>query len=257
MKKLVLILTLFSSVNVFWSQGWVDIGIKGGWGPTFLFNQKVFDDSRYNHEFTANGTFGGKLGLNFNMNHEVTFDFMVGGMKQNFGYSMLLDTVSTDVNNYSSSISYRSFDFMLQYRNNKDGKYFEVGPILSNVRSVSRGDSFYSGGTDTNFGMEDINKLQYGLTLGFGAYFLGTDNFGITGGLRLSYMFSDLINNGNAPSQGYPFGEHYVTYSQFSGSAAPTSSASHPLFVQLVFEANLDFAYLAKANCGRRKLLMF
>ena len=30
-----------------------------------------------------------------------------------------------------------------------------------------------------------------------------------------------------------------------------------PVTLQLVFEANLDFAYLAKAQCGRRKLLTF
>ncbi|CAG5080394.1 hypothetical protein [Parvicella tangerina] len=256
MKKLVLILILFSSINVYWSQGWVDIGVKGGWGPTFLFNQKVFDDSRYNHEFTARGTFGGKIGLNFNMNHEVTFDFMVGGMNQNFGYSMMLDS-SASANSYTSSINYQSFDFLLMYRNNSEGKYFEVGPILSSVRSVERGDSFFLSGNDAGFGMDDINKLQYGVSLGFGAYFMGTDNFGITGGLRISYMMSDLINNANATGEGYPFGQHYVTYSSLSGSAAPTSSASHPLLIQLVFEANLDFAYLAKANCGRRKLLMF
>lgn len=257
MKKLSLFAVLFSLFTFNHAQGWVDIGLKGGWGPTFLFNQKVFDDSRYNHQFTGKGTFGGKIGMNFNANHEVTFDFMVGGLSQNFGYSMLLDTSSSTTNSYTSNISYSCFDFMLQYRNNNEGKYFEIGPIISNIRSVSRSDSYFQNGTDPNFSMADINKLQYGLTFGFGAYFMGTDNFGITGGLRISYLFSDLINQSSAPSQGYPFGEHYITYSGLNGTQAPTTSVTHPLLIQLVFEANLDFAYMAKANCGRRKLLMF
>lgn len=256
MKKLAILFILFCGFNMSWAQGWVDVGLKGGWGPTFLFNQKVFDDSRYNHQITGRGTFGAKLGFNFNQNHEVTFDFMVGGMTQNFGYSMQLDS-SASSQTYTSSINYSSFDFLLLYRNNNDGKYFEIGPIISKIRSIERSDSFYFSGTDDSFGMDDINAAQYGISVGFGAYFMGTDNFGITGGLRISYMISDLINNANAPTQGYPFGQHYVTYSSLSGSQAPTESASHPLLVQLVFEANLDFAYMAKANCGRRKLLMF
>lgn len=257
MKKLLLILILFSGVNVSWSQGWLDIGLKGGWGPTFLFNQKVFDDNRYNHKITTKGTFGGKIGINFNMNHEITFDFMVGGMRQDFGYSMLLDTASSTVESYTSSMDYSSFDFLLMYRNNEEGKYFEVGPVISKIRSVNRSDSFYSSGVDPNFGMDDVNPLQYGLSVGFGAYFMGTENFGVTGGLRITYLASDLINNSNATGEGYPFGGPYVTYSGLNGSTAPSSSASHPLLVQIVFEANFDFAYLAKANCGRRKLLMF
>lgn len=256
MKKLAILIALISVVNMNWSQGWVDIGLKGGWGPTFLFNQKVFDDSRYNHQFSTRGMFGAKIGLNFNVDHEITFDFMVGGMTQDFGYSMQLDSAST-AQAYTSSINYKSFDFLLMYRNNNDGKYFEIGPMMSSIRSVGRNDSFYIGGTDTGFDMDDVNKLQYGISLGFGAYFMGTDNFGITGGLRISYLMSDLINNSNATGEGYPFGQHYITYSSLSGSQAPSSSASHPLLIQLVFEANLDFAYMAKANCGRRKLLMF
>lgn len=256
MKKLAILVVLIYSVNISWSQGWLDVGLKGGWGPTFLFNQKIFDDSRYNHKFSFNGMFGAKLGYNINVNHEVTFDFMVGGLKQDFGYSMQLDS-NASAQSYTSSINYKSFDFLLMYRNNNDGKYFEIGPIMSKIRSIERDDSFYFSGTDSNFGLDDLNATQFGLSLGFGAYFMGTENFGITGGLRLSYMFSDLINNSNATSEGYPFGQHYVTYSTLSGNQAPTESATHPLFVQLIFEANLDFAYLAKANCGRRKLLMF
>lgn len=256
MKKLATLIIFFYSINMSWSQGWVDIGIKGGWGPTFLYNQKVFDDSRYNHTFTNRGMFGAKIGYNFNVDHEITFDFMVGGMSQEFSYSMQLDS-SASSESYNSTISYNSFDFLLMYRSNSEGKYFEIGPMLSKIRSAKRTDSYYASGTDESFGMDDVNPLQYGLSVGFGAYFLGTDNFGITGGLRISYLFSDLINNSNSPEQGYPFGQHYVNNSTFTGSQAPTSSTSHPLLVQLVFEANLDFAYMARANCGRRKLLMF
>jgi hypothetical protein len=123
-----------------------------------------------------------------------------------------------------------------------DGKYFELGPIISNLRSV---ESKVEGIMDSNFDMDKVNKLQAGVSIGFGAYFMGTDNFGVTGGLRISYMATDLFS-ANGINAGYPTGTAYSSY-----------KASHPLYVQLIFEANLDFAYLARASCGRTKILMF
>jgi hypothetical protein len=76
---------------------------------------------------------------------------------------------------------------------------------------------------------------------------MGTDNFGITAGVRMSYMFSDLISP-NGQLLNYPQGPNVVV-----DSYAP----SHPLYVQLIFEANFDLAYMARANCGRTKLMMF
>ncbi len=241
MKKLLLILALFSTSVSFFSQNWLDVGIKGGWGPTFLFNQSIFDDGSYNHQISTRGTFGAKLGFNFNPNHEITFDFMVGGLNQDFKFNVS-DSGTIGTQEFGSNIKYSSFDFLLMYRNNNEGKYFEIGPIISNLRSVNK---TVEGVDDINFDITKVNKIQSGIALGFGAYFMGTDNFGITGGVRISYMASDLISEAGK-SNNYPTGKPYDTY-----------KATHPLLVQLVFEANLDFAYLAKANCGRRKILMF
>lgn len=241
MKKLLLIAVLFFSGLSLIGQNWLDIGIKGLWGPTFLYNQNIFDDGNYNHQITTNGGFGAKLGYNFGPNHELTFDFMVAGLKQDFKFN-IVDTSDNSSTEYASNINYKSFDFLLMYRNNKDGKYFEVGPIISNMRSVGRK---VEDVMDPNFDLDKVNKMQAGVTLGFGAYFLGTENFGVTGGLRISYMATDLFSN-NGINSGYPTGVAYSSY-----------KATHPLFVQLVFEANLDFAYLARASCGRTKLLMF
>jgi len=74
---------------------------------------------------------------------------------------------------------------------------------------------------------------------------MGTENFGITAGARLGFGFSDLISS-EGQTVNMPTLKAYDTY-----------KGTFPVTLQLVFEANLDFAYLAKAQCGRRKLLAF
>lgn len=241
MKKLLLIAALFFSGLSLIGQNWLDIGIKGLWGPTFLLNSNIFDDQNFNHQITTKGGFGAKLGYNFGPNHEVTFDFMMSGLSQDFKFN-IEDTSDNSSTEYSSNINYKSMDFLLMYRNNKEGKYFEIGPIVSNLRSV---ESKVEGIMDSNFDFDKVNKLQAGVAIGFGAYFIGTENFGVTGGLRISYMTTDLFSP-NGINAGYPTGTKYSPY-----------KASHPLFVQLIFEANLDFAYLGRASCGRTKMLLF
>ena len=241
MKKLLFITTLFFTLGSIYSQSWVDIGIKGLWGPTFLYNQNIFDDGNYNHQITTKGGFGAKLGYNFNQNHEVTFDFMISSFSQDFKFNVS-DTSNNSTKEYSSNIGYKSMDFLLLYRNNKEGKYFEVGPIVSSIKSPTATEE---GIPLSSFDMSMVNKIQSGVSVGFGAYFMGAGNFGITGGVRISYMASDLFS-ANGQAAGYPTGTTYSPY-----------KASHPLYVQLIFEANLDFAYMARASCGRTKLLMF
>jgi hypothetical protein len=186
-----------------------------------------------------------KIGLNFNSNHQITVDVMLNNFNQKFKYSESIDTTSIGETNYESAIRYKAVDIMLMYRHNEDGRYFEIGPTISNMLSTSRSDNKLPGGIDNAFTKDAVNPMQIGFTIGFGAYFLGTDNFGITSGVRVTYLATDLISN-NGINLNYPTGKSYGSY-----------AASHPLLIQLVFEANLDFAYMARANCGKRKLLMF
>jgi hypothetical protein len=84
------------------------------------------------------------------------------------------------------------------------------------------------------------------MLFGFGGYFLGTDNFGITLGARFIYGFGDLISP-SGQSKHYPYFEQYATYKKTA-----------PFSAMLVAEANLDFAYMAKAKCkNKRKLILF
>ena len=81
------------------------------------------------------------------------------------------------------------------YRNNKDGRYFEVGPLLSRIQSSSRTDSFYGvDAADPFFSSSTLDPKQTGLAFGFGSYVLGTENFGVTMGFRMAYLMTDLFS---------------------------------------------------------------
>ena len=60
-----------------------------------------------------------------------------------------------------------------------------------------------------------------------------------------AFEFKDIFSE-NGKSINLPTLKQYDSY-----------SASHPLSILFVLEANFDFAYVAKAQCSRRKLILF
>ncbi len=233
------ILIMISTQGI--SQRWVDLGIKGGWGANFLINSNILDDNTFNHRLSGGYTVGGKIGYNLSDMHEITFDVMYTGFKQNFRYSVT-DTVFGSPE-YDKTFSYNALDFLLMYRMNNEGRYFEIGPKYS---LLSKGSDFDAQSGRTTDVSELMAESSFGMALGFGNYFFGTDNFGITFGARITYDFGDIISP-NAQSPHYPSNHTYDSY-----------SPSSPLSLLLVCEFNFDFGYIAKANCGQRtKLIVF
>jgi len=246
MRKISSVIFLLFVVNISFAQSWLDIGIKGGYGFGILNNANIWNDTKYNHRLNGTGFFGGKIGLNFNENHEITVDFIYGNFKQAFRYDIdlsKLDSTSTitPTEEHSSEITFTKMDVIFMYRHNKDGRYVEIGPRLSLINNSNRTDDYYTEEFNPNY----FNNNIFGITVGFGGYMMGTENFGITAGARLGLGLSDLISN-EGKIANMPTLKSYETYKE-----------TFPVTLELVFEANLDFAYLAKAQCGRRKLLTF
>lgn len=247
MRKTTLAILLFFIVNISFAQNWLDIGLKGGYGTSILMNGNIWSDGLYNHKITGVGNFGAKVGFNFDATHEITADVMFNKFHQEFKYDIELasatDSTVLITEAHNSSLSYKSVDLIFMYRHNNDGRYSEIGPVISLLQTASRSDDL-QGSTVGNI-KQYLNPSIMGISGGFGTYIMGTENFGITAGARLTYMFSDLVSSDgkilNMPTE--------KEYSSYKGS--------FPLFVQIIFEANLDFAYLSKAQCGRRKLMTF
>ncbi len=242
MRKSVLTLAFVSIWFAGFSQNWLDIGIKGGYGISLLYNQNILDDPAYNHRIAGAYTFGGKLGLNFGERHEVTFDIMSSSFNQDFNFS-ISDSVDGGTQEYQSNIGYKALELMLLYRNNNNGAYTEIGPSMSMIRSANYSNDFEGvSGIDA---MENWNKTNFGIVLGFGAYMVGTENFGITLGARFNYIVSDAISSFGQQNN-FPTNTNYDTY-----------KASHPFSAMMVMEFNYDLGYLAQANCSKRRKIIF
>lgn len=250
MRKSILLLALAIVISsTISAQRWLDIGFKGAWGPTWLMNKNLMNDQQFNHVLAYGYGIGGKVGFNFNDEHELTLDVMASTFKQDFKYNVT-DTVTGASPEFRKGMQFKTLDFILMYRHNKDGRYFEVGPGYSTIRSASGTNERPEFATLDGEISENLIKGYSILALGFGGYFVGTENFGITMGARFTYGLSDLISEkgkqNNYPAH-YPGTTRYTTYTQ-----------SHPFTAMLVMEANLDFAYMVKAKCSnKRKILLF
>jgi hypothetical protein len=223
------------------AQNWVDIGIKGGYGLNLLYNQNAFDDKNVIPKISTGYNYGGKIGFNLGENNEITFEVLSGRFNQN--YDMRRMQPDSTFITYGYNLSYQTLDFLPMYRNNKDASYFEIGPQYTMVKSPVSGNSLTNGSTDiSNY----VVKNYYSAVVGFGAYMAGTENFGITFGLRLAYSLNDLMNSAGK-GMNFPYGTNYATY-----------KTSNPFSAMFVMEFNYDLGYLAKAKCGKRtKILLF
>jgi hypothetical protein len=240
MKKLIALLCAFTPTLVS-AQNWVDLGAKGSYGVNLLYNQNWFDSGDFSQLMGTGYSFGGKFGFNFGPDHEATFEMLSSKFSQDFKYDQAISP-------YDQSLSFNTLDYLLMYRKNNEGSYFEIGPQISVLKNITASNS------DPDIGNQDVssylNDKYTSAVVGFGSYFFGTDNVGVTFGFRFKYALDDLISN-----EGQASSVHYVP-----GPAVEYSSyrATHPFVAELVCEINWDLGYMAKAKCGqRRKLMMF
>lgn len=238
MKRLTTILVLLLLTSVLNAQPWFDIGIKGGIGSSFMYNKQIFDKQTLTHQFKPGYGYGAKLGFNFIQEHQITFDIMQSSFSQGFIY---YPEAGLERNR---EYSIQSRDLLLMYRSNRKGTYFEVGPQWSTITKVDFSDnniSFPSTSTPDDI----INKSMFSIALGFGGYVFGTDNFGITTGIRLNYTLNDIASD-EGRELNFPFLD------------SAESDATRNLGVMFVVEMNYDFGYLVSSSCGQRtKLFVF
>lgn len=238
MKKILTFIILALGINGASAQPWFDIGIKGGIGTSFMYNKQIFDEQQITHKFKLGNTYGAKLGFNFVQEHQITFDIMQTSYTQGFTYT----NAGTEANR---QYNIKGLDLLLMYRTNRKGTYFEIGPQWSTISSVKYTDD--GGYFLTPYTFEQvINKKNFGIALGFGGYAFGTDNFGVTTGLRVNYILSDLIND-RGKQVNFPI-------LQPNEGSDPT----HNLGIMFIVEMNYDFGYLVSSRCGKRtKLFVF
>jgi len=240
MKKLLFLLIFLPGImmgqrNV--KVWWFDAGLKVQYGATGLYNTAIVDDPNWNYEIGTGTSFGGKLGVNYDV-HGITLDALFGSSAQPFDQA-------GDPN--INDVKWKHTDIYLMYRNNKNLGYFELGPKYSLINSVT---STPTAGPETDISDQFSSSGLAGV-LGFGVYLLGSDGaFSGILGFRLEYGFQDIVNDSGAtlnaplPETSFTYGDNYA--------------ASHPIFAGISFELNFGIGYFGRASCGgRSKFIRF
>ncbi len=242
MKKLLLLSFLIASSSMLIGQRaakfyWFDVGAKVQYGGAMLWNQAVNDSQEFNYDIGSGYSVGGKIGLNKGTNG-FTIDVMGGSANQNF------EDNADMTNNIRAKWNY--LDLYPLYRNNRQLGYVEIGPKFSFIQSVEN--------TVGEGGSSDVTKsyegTNIGAVLGFGAYFIGSDNrFSGIFGVRVEYGITDVVNS-DGHVDGYP-----VVLPTLNDNGV---TSTHPVFAGLVFELNWGLGYYGKASCGgRSKFIKF
>lgn len=238
-KKIQLVLfsiIAFATFNKLQGQFYFDIGLKGGYGLNLLINNNVFDDKHIVSDFSFGPTFGGRLGGNFNERHSINIEVLGSGFNQNY-------TIKTDSLKWNKSINVNTLDIAFLYRSFIEGSYIEVGPMFSMINSAKESNSITGSNSTTSLLTPDFISGVFG----FGANFLGNDNFSVMFGFRATYSFTDIISDagGRSKPTAYPINE------TFYKSNYTSYSASNPLTVRLVFEMAFDLGYFTNSTCGK------
>ncbi|MDC1188207.1 hypothetical protein N8089_00280 [Flavobacteriales bacterium] len=249
----ILLLTALSfsfSLNIF-SQSWVDSGIKFGVGVTQLVNTNIWEEQTIVNKLSPGYSFGGKLGLNFNLNHQITLDFIYTKASQEFEFQPTATEKS-----WAKNIKYNSFNIPFLYKHNSDnGSFLEIGPQISFMTGVTE----TVNGTTTKVDDYFTNTHFEGV-VGVGSFMLGSNNTYLVFGIRVHYAFQDLLTTeggkGEETALPYPINNGEMDY-----QAEPISFDEYKplnaISAIAYLEINYDLAYLVRSNCKRTAIKFF
>jgi hypothetical protein len=236
MKKFTFTLFLsFLTLSIFAQKEiWVEASLKGGYGLSFLHNKNIADDSFTKYQLSTSNSFGGRFALNFGPFNGVSLEAMYNNLSQEYLYN--LDGNPTD---FTNTIEWASVDALILYRYIRNRIYVEVGPMYSMVQNVDQNDN----GNEILSAQSFYADNYFSGVFGWGGYIAGTETFSLGIGMRLSYTFSDFINEEGQKS-GYPNPTKNAPYE--------TYETSNPAFVQFMVELNFGIGRFARTACTER-----
>ena len=218
------------------AQGYLDAGIKGYFGTTWLLQETIFNDKDYIHEISLGAGPGFKLGINFNERIAIVGEVLYFEFNQKYAIN--------DGNlTWHKQIKMTSIDLPILFRtNNASGSYFEIGAQYSMMQMIQENNQF--GNIDA---FDNYKSNRWSAILSFGGYMVGWENFGISMGFRFAYSFDDIVTD-----------EGELGSYTNKVTSVPGRKLTTPLTAGLVREFNYDLGYLAKSPCtGRRTFILF
>ena len=243
MKKLHLlyVLIFLASLQKTSAQVWFDIGAKGAWGLTSLYNKNVSDDRLYKYKLNTGYRYGGKLGINFGDHHGIALEGLFANNNQKWEYSTTAKNPNGVDTLFRNSLNWKSLDMYVLYRYMNDRAFIEIGPRFSKINKIAQTDSKLPNVADVS-GFYTPKLLA--ACFGFGGYLGGSNTFSTQLGIRIEYAFTDFISVGGQ-NQGYPNPIR-------SAASYTTYKSSNPLSAQVSLEFNFGVGGYAEAACGRR-----
>lgn len=233
-KTLIVIGILFFSIAGR-AQLWIDLGVKGTFGLTMLYNSAIFNDHSYRYKFNTGFGFGGKLGLNFGDYNGLLIEGIRSTGRQDWTYNLLDENVR-----FTNSIKWTSIDLYTLYRFSSEKAYIELGPKFSFLQSVNQTDDNITNVTSFS---DYYTKTLYSAAFGFGGWIAGNEVLAVVLGFRVDYSFSDFITE-KGKEANYPNPNRLSPYDSYK----PT----HPLYGTVSLELNFGVGEYARAACGKR-----
>lgn len=193
MKKLLTVIALLGCAYSMNAQH-LEVGLKGGYGTTWLMNKNVFDQDE---ELDPTASFAGQLGINatyfLNDKFGICVELNSQTIKQKYSGDFNGDLTG---GNYDAmdKLKYINVPILIKLQN-EGGVYFEIGPQF-NFLGKATGEFDLEDDDTFDYSDRDIkegfNGTNIGLLFGFGVNISVTDNLVITTGLRLAAGFSDV-----------------------------------------------------------------
>ncbi len=246
MKKTILFLIFTILISVAYGQKrgkikWLSVSLKGGYGNSILINSDVKDDTGVVPDFlTPSSEFGGQLGITHGDNIGFFFEVLSSSFGQNY------DIATTP--QYTKKVNLKSLDYLITFRYTSDyGFYFEAGPKMTNVKSVSEENSIKASFNDVENISENYEEKFNSIVLGIGFALSRTDRLNFNLGLRWNYGFNSIILDENY----YVMNDGVFKYSYIP------SAKTKPFSMKLVLEIKYFFGFWGNASCGRGRFMLF
>lgn len=208
-------------------QLWFDLGIKGGYTPGMSINSNLFNDDAYQLGYDHSYLFGGKIGINFNAEHSITID----GLLTSIGNARKVETESIS-EDFNLRLNY--LEIPILYRLNKEnGSYAEVGPQIGLLQGAA------VNGNDVK---SQFNNTNFGIAVGTGQYIGGGNLFGLNLGVRIAYMFNDIVGADFQSETGS------AVYVPVGDSESFSYKGTTNFYAGVVAEFNFNFGYFVKGS---------
>lgn len=231
MKKIIFSLFAIAfSLTLTAQEIWLEAGLKGGAGMSFLLNKNIQDDGSHDYVLTPTYGVGGRFALNFGPNHGITMEGMYNQIGQDWEYSAAGQTGLTN------ELRLKSIDAYLLYRYTSFSTYLEIGPMYSFNQSVDQKIAGVEVPTD---GFYEDSYLAG--VFGFGGKIAHHETFSTYLGFRAHYGFTDIVTD-LGWRKDYP--NPIASYT--------AQESTNPVFVQVLAEFNFGLGRFAKTACADR-----